>query len=629
MKKEGFVPHEQLTKDNFRDEILAVAKVELGRYGNPWAYLNAFYGAESDSFTQDLKDYFPRDGGLQYHNGHVLPPRETTFRLSLWDLSWKAESSTKPPPFLCTTMSLMDVILTDCFQTSTQPLTLHEGPQRDTSQQWVHYVKGACRSATALVLASLAIRYQWDLPALSPCLQASLCTIHAQNAACGSDAAAVALENARQSHAGAIRRAHCALTWLGKLILLRQKGMEPTSILKTWNSVCAREAQLKGQKEQALKALLSLPSDAVNFLLQHVSQFGGDSAFSETCWSNKRVMPGGSPKGYAKQWNARLTVTPAGFLLMLRYIHSRRERKLEGTRTKLSNAEMDAACLLCQFLVSLVEELEEQLPVQPHVIEKQLFQQLLDGDMNLELELQGALSEKKTDFNPGDLPALKKIIAQHVAGAEAALEKLGKTPASAIQPSQIERQAFDLAISAMNHDVDFFKLWLSKSRDRDGAIYHQDLSWKLSRRNRTKEYADHVTSRSSESWAMDLVCLESAAQGLKACQDVLKHISRIEHVAPDQIQVLCLLNWAAPALFNADQQRRQASLMGGLVNSASSPCVGVALMPIFHSQRGKLRTVEEKCFQLLASMTQCCHSKAAMMTASADRLCKFLGSACQ
>ena len=103
-----------------------------------------------------------------------------------------------------------------------------------------------------------------------------------------------------------------------------------------------------------------------------------------------------------------------------------------------------------------------------------------------------------------------------MAGAEAALDKLGKTPASAIQPSQIERQAFDLAISTMNHDVDLLKLWLSKSRDRDGAIYHQDLAWKLSRRNRAMEYADHVTSRSSESWAMDLVCLENAAQGLKA-----------------------------------------------------------------------------------------------------------------
>ena len=329
-RKPGLIPHEVLIKENFRDIILDVAREELTRHGNAWAYLNMSHGIDgaASSFTQDLKDHFPQDGGMIYHRGHVLPGAEACFCLSLWDLSWKPESSTKPPPFLCTTISLMDAILTDGFQTRKEPLVLYEGPQRETSQQWTYYVKGACRAATALVLSSLSIKYGWDLASLSPPLQASLCAIYAQKSTCGSDAASVALENAKQSHAGSIRKAHCALTWLGKLVLLRKQGMEPSSIVKLWNQQCPREAQLKGQKEQALRALLLLDQSAADQLLEHLSQFGGETAFSETCWSNKRIMPNGCPKGYSKEWNQRLTVSNAGFLLMVRYIHSKHARKL-------------------------------------------------------------------------------------------------------------------------------------------------------------------------------------------------------------------------------------------------------------------------------------------------------------
>ena len=269
---------------------------------------------------------------------------------------------------------------------------------------------------------------------------------------------------------------------------------------------------------------------------------------------------------------------------------------------KMSNAELEGASLLCQFLVSVIQELEEALPVQPLVIEKQLVQQLLDGDMNLEMEIQGALSDKKSEFSPRDLPSCKKIISQHVANAEATLEKLGKTPAGAIQPSEIERQAFDLAISSMKHDLDVFRMWLTRSKDRDAAIYHQNLSWKLSRQSRAREYADFLLTRTSSNWLIELETLETPTQGLKAVQNTLKHIARLEYVGQDRAQVLCLLNWAAPNLFEAHHQRNQAGLLGGLVNSTMNPCVGLALVPSFGFKKGKLHVVENQCYELLASM---------------------------
>ena len=50
------------------------------------------------------------------------------------------------------------------------------------------------------------------------------------------DAQSVALENARLSTRGAIRRAHCVLTWLGKLTLLQAQGLTAEAVLKAWNS---------------------------------------------------------------------------------------------------------------------------------------------------------------------------------------------------------------------------------------------------------------------------------------------------------------------------------------------------------------------------------------------------------
>ena len=395
--------HEAINRDNFRDIVLMVAGEELSKHNHAWNYLDHHHGHNRDEFAQQLADHFPPLPGIMYHKSHKLPPPPEVLFLQLADLSWDAKSSTKPPPFRVTTMSLLDEFLTNTFLTSGDPLLLWQSADPGSSVAWAHYVKGACRSATALLLASLCMRYQWDIGNLSPPLQESLCSVCVQQATCGSDIASVALANARLSYRGSLRKPHCALTWLGKLCLLKSKGIAPSVILKEWNQSCPREAQIKGAKSTSLLALLNLEDEAISFLSQHVSEFGsGGSAFTETCWSNRKIMPGSGPKGYPKEWNSRLTMSSRGFLLMLKYIDVTHRKKLLGARSKLSNTQMEDAAMLVQLLVSLVNELEEQLPVTPHVIETEVIQLLMNGDMNLELQLQGALSEKQSNLSPAD-----------------------------------------------------------------------------------------------------------------------------------------------------------------------------------------------------------------------------------
>ena len=78
---------------------------------------------------------------------------------------------------------------------------------------------------------------------------------------------------------------------------------------------------------------------------------------------------------------------------------------------------------------------EKELPVSPKMLEDEVFSLFLQlqGDLNLETQLQGALAEKKTALVPGDIPALKAIMQRHVAGSEKKLAALGRAPTAKLK----------------------------------------------------------------------------------------------------------------------------------------------------------------------------------------------------
>ena len=71
----------------------------------------------------------------------------------------------------------------------------------------------------------------------------------------------------------------------------------------------------------------------------------------------------------------------------------------------------------------------------PKMLEDEVFSLFLQlqGDLNLETQLQGALAEKKTALVPGDIPALKAIMQRHVAGSEKKLAALGTAPTAKLK----------------------------------------------------------------------------------------------------------------------------------------------------------------------------------------------------
>ena len=324
-------PPAPLTEQNFREASLPVFEKLLEEHGGPVQYLATKLGScpgpAWHRFARDLRDAFPPRADFAYLEGPSLP-REScydatlSFKAHLWQLGWAGACSSKPPTYRVTAMSLLDEYLTNSVLTAGEPLLLYQSSE-DTgavdedgnSMFFTHYVKGAARATSMLLLAHVFMyAFKCNLAFLKVDLYESLRAIYCRVAIAATDATSVALENARYSARGSIRKNPDAYGWAAKLMTLREKGLSPTEIIKQFNATATNQAQLQGGKKSAILNLLDLPPTSLTLLVSHVSQFGAEkAAFADGAFSNKKVLPGYTPRASAdKEWQRRLTLTDEG-----------------------------------------------------------------------------------------------------------------------------------------------------------------------------------------------------------------------------------------------------------------------------------------------------------------------------
>ncbi len=359
--------------DNFRDTALAVLSEELKQWHGPAQYLRKNYSTTQEiaDFKDALDHHFPQQPGIVYHQSPTLPGEtESVFHLRLTDLGYTVNCSSKPSPFLHTSLELLDEFLTHGVITKGDPLLLCQGPT-GADAFWSVFVKGMARSSTMLFLASQAIEREWLLSTLMPDLQQSLTMICATRKIMASDPQAIAIFNAQLSQRGAIRKAHCTLTWLGKLALLQKQGLNAEQVIKAWNASATQSGALQGQKRVAVLALLQMPSNCQEVLLQHLSEFGDKTAFTEDAFANKKLQIGAKSRSGSKVWNDRLAVSKTGLKLMIDYVHMQHTKKLPGTHKKLSRDALEEVLNMAQLLVSLVGDMVSQTPISAEIIEEQ------------------------------------------------------------------------------------------------------------------------------------------------------------------------------------------------------------------------------------------------------------------
>ena len=228
----------------------------------------------------------------------------------------------------------------------------------------------------------------------------------------------------------------------------------------------------------------------------------------------------------------------------------------------------------------------------------------------MDLELQGALSEKTEKFGYADVSVLKDLIQDHVANSEKKMAALGKTGPT-IQAAQLERQAFDIAVANIKHDLSVYKVYYTRNQDREAAIFFQQLQHKQARKQAAKDIGKSLCDRTSSLWKVKLCNLGTASECLQEFHSMRSQVMKLEGLnSKDQVLGLVLLNWAAPSSYTSVQQSTQAALCGALVNSEAA--LGAVLSPVWFHKKGQLWKLEEACNKHLSGANLNCDSRFAL-----------------
>ena len=113
----------------------------------------------------------------------------------------------------------------------------------------------------------------------------------------------------------------------------------------------------------------------------------------------------------------------------------------------------------------------------------------------------------------------------------------------------------DIALSQIRRDIDVYRVWLTRSRDREAAVYHQAFQWKISRQSRAKDLADAMLTRASEHWRIEMSELENANSAARFVNDCMRQILKLEQLKAEDLVAVVLLNWAAPNLWPSQCQK--------------------------------------------------------------------------
>eukprot|EP00435_Cladocopium_sp_Y103_P032714 s1733_g8.t1 len=540
-----------ITEENFREVVLKACQHLLTQFGGPVQYLREQLGDRPNQrwadFAQDLRTAFPRRGDKEYLDGFELPrvmDETYVFRVSLWQLGWLPCCSSKPSTFKVVAAQLIDEYVTNTVLTAGEPLLLYQQPKEYTDDYdfdpcfWTHYMKGAARATSMLMLAHVLLR---------------VLKVDVGDSSFG-----------RNNHCFGERTVF--LTWF------YPKGSRRNNMgRKAANPQGKRAAAIRDHQNFQCLSYQCRDAGGIQESWRHESPGSANTMLGPSfdtrlsLWIRRlRLQP---RTNNDKAWQKRLLVTNEGFELFVRYVDSCHARKLPGARTKFDTAALTEALQMSQLLLSCFNEVSDQHAVPQNTRDQLLINPFLEGSNKLELELQGTISELKKGWQPAEISTFKDLIATCIAKRDGTMESLGKGPR--INAGQLEKQAFDLLLSSLQHDADVYTVWKAKCNDRESALYFSRLNHSAMRHSRAREMAETVFSDDRGlGWFMSISKLENKdSANITTWQEVCAHIAKQCQLRnEDQVRSICILNWSAPSLFAGSVQNRQATLMGTIVN---------------------------------------------------------------
>ena len=162
-------------------------------------------------------------------------------------------------------------------------------------------------------------------------------------------------------------------------------------------------------------------------------------------------------------WTSRLKVTTDSFHTMIVYLCKQFLGKMPVLRRQYDKTALEDAAMMSALMHSLKEEIVNLHAISAEKVDAvmELFQ---NGDMNLDLVLQGAIHEKSVKFTFADIPPFRSLAQDHKTDAESKLRITG-----IIAPQSLDEQAFNSFLEQAKLDVLSYMVWLAQVQDRDGS----------------------------------------------------------------------------------------------------------------------------------------------------------------
>ena len=397
----------------------------------------------------------------------------------------------------------------------------------------------------------------------------------------------VALRNAQLAHRGSIRRAHCALTWVGTLLTLQTEfnSQDASQTIKQYNTMASAGAQLQGNKRVSILALLQVDPATIGCMMDALSTLTSDGTpWTDEAWSNKKVMPGHVARSADPAWSARLTITTESFGLMVRWQAAEWSRKLPMMRRKLDKHHLEEGAQVAAFITSLKREVTSKYDIKDAAWDSAVTEPFLNGaEPNFVLALQGFLHSKpKLDLD--DVPLLSDLIRAHVSATDMAV---CGAPKSELINAQIEKTEFVLFIQKLQADEMLVDSYHRKSRTFTTTAFAKRREWAQRRVTAAKEICNNDLG---QLWFND--CIDSDTNTL-FCRFAEKW-KTVNHT-------MTFVNMASPSLVRGNVQCIAIELTGGVTRMPNVDNGALLIAPVHSNQKGQLYRQVASCNERLAN----------------------------
>ena len=106
--------------------------------------------------------------------------------------------------------------------------------------------------------------------------------------------------------------------------------------------------------------------------------------------------------------------------------------------------------------------------------------------------------------------------------------------------TQLEQQELELVCKSIEHDLQLYHVWVTKTGDRKAAMYFAKLSWSKERSIKAKKVASDAFESTSPHYRLCMETLPAKPQEAMAkIWDTVQHVSKLHHI--DLREVVCCL----------------------------------------------------------------------------------------